>query len=290
MNGVEKIREASRYTAARLVNCLGTGILPYLPRLISALLTECDMGELTDFLPFTGLVVHKFRPEIFPIINDLLWPLISRVFLFLNRTATGTDEAVGLMELRKSYLTLIISLFNADVEGIFISERNVSHLNTILHSILHYTKADMDYENQTQKAAFGILLRMVDAWAGREEAGAEVPVVTPAKTAGGGGKGPTQRLPGFEQFLYESVTPVCFQVVMNPGFNFGDGQSLLIVSEITNVLRKVYERRGEEFVQFLSQVYLPSIQCPVMLIEVGSPSVPVCVHAQPTPYSPETIT
>jgi exportin-T len=35
-------------------------------------------------------------------------------------------------------------------------------------------------------------------------------------------------LPGFEQFVYERVVPLAFQVASSPSFNLKDGQTLLV--------------------------------------------------------------
>jgi len=51
----------ARYAFARLVNVLGTEILPYIPPLIDGLLNESEISELVDFLPFIGLLLHKFK-------------------------------------------------------------------------------------------------------------------------------------------------------------------------------------------------------------------------------------
>jgi hypothetical protein len=35
-------------------------------------------------------------------------------------------------------------------------------------------------------------------------------------------------LPGFDQFLYGEIIPVCFEVPINPAFNLADGQTQLV--------------------------------------------------------------
>lgn len=60
-NQIELIRDAARFSFARFITCLGGEILPYLPTLINGLLTECQITELVDFLPFIGLIAHKYK-------------------------------------------------------------------------------------------------------------------------------------------------------------------------------------------------------------------------------------
>ncbi|CAG8540097.1 13108_t:CDS:10 [Ambispora gerdemannii] len=113
----EIIRDAARFSFARFVNVLGTEILPYIPPLINGLLNESQVSELVDFLPFIGLISHKFKPKIFDILNELILPLVNKVFLFLNQAPSGTDEVLLLMELRKAYLAFILGLFNYGMEA-----------------------------------------------------------------------------------------------------------------------------------------------------------------------------
>jgi exportin-T len=216
------IRDAVRYTFARLITCLGTEVLPYLPNLINGLLTECQVTELVDFLPFIGLIAHKYKPMIEPIIDELLLPLVRRVFDFLNTTPTGTDEALLLLDLRKSYLNFILSLFNANLEKVFVSERNLEHLSTILHTFLHFAKDNSD--PTTQKMSFGVFLKTVNSWT----------TITTGATAQ-----ESQSVAGFDQFVYNELLPITFSVPMSSAFNLADGQSIL-VSEITIIQERRY--------------------------------------------------
>jgi exportin-T len=60
-NQVQLIRDSARFSFSRFITCLGADILPYLPNLINELLTDCQITELVDFLPFVGMVAHKYR-------------------------------------------------------------------------------------------------------------------------------------------------------------------------------------------------------------------------------------
>lgn len=136
------------------------------------------------------------------IMDELLLPLVKRVFDFLNVAPSGTDEAVLLIDLRKAYLNFITGLFNADVSVVLFSERNIGYFDTILQTILHFAKDNND--PATQKMAFGVFLKMVTAW---------------------GASGAT---PGFSQFVYNEIVPATFTVPMQATFNLSDGQSTLV--------------------------------------------------------------
>lgn len=220
-NQMAVIRDAVRYTFARLITCLGTQVLPYLPSLINGLLTECQVTELVDFLPFIGLIAHKYKPMIEPIMDELLLPLVRRVFDFLNTTPSGTDEAFLLLDLRKSYLNFVLSIFNANLEKVFVSERNLESLETILQTFLHFAKDNSD--PTTQKMSFGVFLKTVNSWASNTAA-----------------QGPT--IAGFDRFVYNELLPITFSVPMSAAFNLADGQSILVcLTKVMHYIHHIYQ-------------------------------------------------
>ncbi|ORX52334.1 Xpo1-domain-containing protein [Hesseltinella vesiculosa] len=239
-NQFELIRDAARFSFARLITCLGADILAYLPPLINGLLTECQITELVDFLPFIGLIAHKYKPMIQNVMDELLLPLVKRVFDFLNATASGTDEAILLMDLRRAYLTFLMSIFHADLEQVLASDRNIGHLVTILQTVLHFSKDNSD--PSTQKMSFGVFLKFVSCFAGSVQQGT--------------------RVPGFDQFVYNELLPITFSIPMSNSFNVADGQSMLVFGEITGIQKTLYDKQGNEYLEYMMNVFFPSIQCP----------------------------
>lgn len=105
----------------------------------------------------------------------------------------------------------------------FVIAVNRSHLTPILQSILHYSADSSD--PPTQKMSFSILLKMVNAWMGPSAISQQ----NGLNTSGDEGPGrPMAPLPGFDQFVYNSVIRVCFEVPMKQNFNPSDGQSLMV--------------------------------------------------------------
>lgn len=163
-----------------------------------------------------GLTRPIAKPMIHSIADELLLPLVKRVFDFLNTAPSGTDEAVLLNDLRKAYLNFIISLFNANLESILISERNISHLSTILQTILHFAKDNND--PAVQKLAFVVFMKMVTSW-------------------GASGSG------DFTQFVYNELVPATFTVPTDASFNLADGQSLMVSLSIARSVDDVLLNR-----------------------------------------------
>ncbi|RIA97435.1 armadillo-type protein [Glomus cerebriforme] len=237
----EIIREAARYAFARLVNVLGAEILPYLPELITGLLNESQVSELVDFLPFIGLLSHKFNPSIYDILNELIGPLVTKIFYVLNQTPSGTDEAMLLLNLRKAYLGFILSLLNVGMDAVFISDLNQPRLESILQSVVHYASDPVDLPSA--KTAFNILSKTLVLW------GSSTSNITSVDSG--------RSLPGFEQFMYEHILRICFEVPMKPEFSITDGQSSLVLNEISSILKTMYSLRGHELLDYLRRIWLP---------------------------------
>ncbi|KAF9353934.1 pre-tRNA nuclear export protein, partial [Mortierella sp. NVP85] len=259
----EVIRSAARFTFGRLINCLGQDSQPYLPPLITGLLQECSIMELAEFLPFMSQVAHKFKATIISILNGLLFPLVQKVFFFLNQVPNGTDEALALVELRKSYLAFLVGLFSSELENVFVTRANGQHLNLILQSVLHYAQDMSDVP--VSRMAFGILLRAVNSWGSQSEnAGGYGAPVGNGSRSGSVSPDYSERLeaPGFYQFMYEHIVRVTFEVPLKPTFDLQDGQSMLVLGEIAGLQKAIVQKQGDVFLSYLSQVYLPSINCP----------------------------
>ncbi|KAJ8245570.1 hypothetical protein GJAV_G00272180 [Gymnothorax javanicus] len=87
-----------------------------------------------------------------------------------------------------------------------------------------------------QKTCFTILSRLVELWGGKDG------------------------LVGFPDFIYKHIVPACFVAPLKPTFDLSDAQTILTLSECALTLKTIHLKRGPEFIQFLQQEYLPSLQ------------------------------
>lgn len=265
------IREASRFTLSRMLSVLGAEALPYLPRLIDGLVSNCAVEELSDLLGFLGLVVFKFKPHAATTASEMLLPVISKVYGFLDRVAQdgagGTDEAVLLQNLRKAYLTWITALFNSDMDCIFLAPQNAQHLITIFRPISGQLAVDLS-SPQCQRLSFNILHKAIQAWlvdpmgwhtlatmshssavAALNNRSTTTNVKDPnrinlrqaaAQALGldlSGDEKIANTRSQFRQFVMDTVARTCFEGPTQQGFHVADAQASLVVSEIAGLLQ-----------------------------------------------------
>jgi len=118
------VRESIRYILQRLIPCMGNEIMKFIiPVMNGGLLTKCSKSELTSLLSsFFDLLIHKFKNNSLPIMNELLYPIVERVFIFLNQPATGTDDIYSMFELRRAYMNFLGTVFTSSLQNILISD------------------------------------------------------------------------------------------------------------------------------------------------------------------------
>jgi exportin-T len=176
-------------------------------------------------------------------VDQLFLMLVERIFFFLNQGVTGTDDAVHKSELQKAYMNLLSSMVQSGMEGVFVSDKNAAQLETLLQSVVFYST---NSDAACQRTAFSILHRLVAAWGGSSGA------------ANGAGAG----LPGFERFIYETLIGLIFEAPSKDTFDFRDAQAQIVLGEIATLAKTIYAKRGDEAVEYLTQVYFPGIHCP----------------------------
>ena len=231
------VREAARGAFARIVASAGPAVLPYIPTLIHALVHHVTEAELVDLLNFFGLITNKYKDNVRSVMDNVFGVLVSRIFSFLHQGVQGTDDLVRRSDTERAYFGLVHALLQAGMDDVLVSEKNQAQLEAVLQSHVYYVTHG---EPVTQRAAISVLSQLVQLWARPNE----------------------KAIMGFEQFVYDAILPLVFQVPAKPSFDSSDAQSQLVLSELAGLLKSLYTARGDEFLQYLSTVYLPSVQCP----------------------------
>jgi exportin-T len=235
------IRESVRYTLQRLIPCMGNEIVKFIiPMMNGGLLTKSSKNELSSLLTsFYDLLIHKFKNNALPIMNELLYPIVEKVFIFLNQPANGTDEIISMFELRRAYMNFLGTIFTSSLQNILISENNNRHLPMIMESVVHCARDSADV--QSQKAALSVLAKMVNVWGGITE---------------------ETSIPGFADFIYQQIVTIIFEIVMKDDFNFQAAETLLILNEISNLHLTILQKQGVKYAEYLLSYFFPSINCP----------------------------
>lgn len=255
MGKFEVIRDAARFSIARLIPVLGMDILPEVTRLISCFLEQCKIEELMDFLGFLGHLVHKFRKQIgvYDMFDSLMTPLFGRISQALNEgdavAAGGSTDAVILKKsLSRAYLQFIFNLLNNGMGALFFSKNNVGDVyESMLQSVLMYATA-IESDDQSSKIAVLTLNKMLQVWGDGH--------VKP------GSFGEGESVPGFEQFTYEHMSRICWEIPAKPTFKPKDAQMRLLLGDIATLQHSIYGVRRDMYLRYLSESYFVEIGLP----------------------------
>jgi exportin-T len=158
----------------------------------------------------------------------LLLPLLDRIFTVLRQPITGTDDASTHRRLKDSYLQFFTALMNANLDGIFITERNKPSFENVLTALLSLASDNRD--PPSQRLAFSFFAKSIIAWGTSREAVTQPSVfaesaLSEQSKAIGRGEGVAtnqhaipkeqraeQALEGYETFIYGRLLPLCFEV------------------------------------------------------------------------------
>jgi exportin-T len=58
----------------------------------------------------------------YEMLNELLTPLLQRIFSSLSEPVTGTDDQVQLTDLRREFLNFTLTILNNDLGQVLVSE------------------------------------------------------------------------------------------------------------------------------------------------------------------------
>lgn len=245
----ENIREASRFAFARFLPIVKFEIHLHLSKLISLILASNNLkiSELSDFLSFVGQIVHEFKDNstIYQLLNNLLSPLIDKVFQTLNTSSSGDELIPDLVRdkysLKKAYMTLITSLVINHSSSLLITESNKQKFPEILSSFIEYAY-DLD-DTSVSRMAITQLINVVN-------------------TFGNGGKVLdkldkfAENLPpieGIDEFLINKTILLCFELPFQKAeFDMKDAQFRLIAQEISVLLKTYQQVRSEDYLNHLS--------------------------------------
>lgn len=118
----------------------------------------------------------------------------------------------------------------------------------MISTIEHFSKDVTDFP--TAKLALIVLTRMVTAWGGPDLPGQSSTVST--------GDAPVAQpsLPGFDRFMMERFSPLCWALPSDATFNPKDAQGRQVLGEAAGLQKAIYAKTGQAYVTWLRDVEL----------------------------------
>uniref|UniRef100_W5NIE0 Exportin-T n=1 Tax=Lepisosteus oculatus TaxID=7918 RepID=W5NIE0_LEPOC len=240
----EVLRGGVRTFLHRMIICLEEEVLPFIPTASEHMLKDCEAKDLQEFIPLINQITAKFKAQVSPFLQQVFMPLVQAIFEVLARPAEENDQTAAMEKqmLRRSYFAFIQTIASCGMNEV-MGNQGAENIERVLFTII---QGAVDFPDPVaQKTCFVILSKLVELWA----------------TGGKDG------LVGFVDFIYKHIVPACFLAPMKPTFDLSDAQTVLALSECALTLKMIHLKRGPEFIQYLQQEYLPSLQVAPEIIQ-----------------------
>uniref|UniRef100_A0A674BC81 Exportin-T n=1 Tax=Salmo trutta TaxID=8032 RepID=A0A674BC81_SALTR len=224
------LRSAVRSFLHRMIICLEEEVLPFVPAASEHMLKDCEAKDLQEFIPLISQITAKFKDQVSPFLQQVFMPLVLAIFEVLCRPAEDNDQAAALEKqmLRRSYFTFIQTITSSGMNQV-LANQGVENIERVLFTII---QGAVDFPDPiAQKTCFIVLSKLVELWGEKNDT---------------------------SHFIYKHIVPACFLAPLKPSFDLTDAQTTL--SECALTLKMIHLRRGPEFIQYLQQEYLPSLQ------------------------------
>lgn len=243
------IRTGARFAFSRMLGVLGSSILQKLPRWIDGLLSQTSTkDEMATFLRLLDQVVYGFKTEIYDILDQLLTPLLQRVFTGLSEPTTGTDDKIQLGELKLQYLNFILVILNNDLASVLVSSTNQQIFDTLLTTLEHFARDATDYS--TARLALAVLTKMTTVWGGPDLT-IPVPLNSP--------QAPAPTVPGFDGFIIQRFSPMSWSILSSPSFNPKDAQARGVLGEAATLQWTILRKTGAQYDRYLRETEMRSM-------------------------------
>uniref|UniRef100_A0A4W6F3H4 Exportin-T n=1 Tax=Lates calcarifer TaxID=8187 RepID=A0A4W6F3H4_LATCA len=229
------LRSSVRSFLHRMIICLEEEVLPFIPAASEHMLKDCEAKDLQEFIPLISQITAKFKRQVSPFLQQIFMPLVLAIFEVLARPAEDNDQAAALEKqmLRRSYFSFIQTIAGSGMNEV-MANQGAENIERVVFTII---QGAVDFPDPiAQKTCFIILSRLVELWGGKDG------------------------MVGFPDFIYKHIVPACFLAPLKPTFDLSDAQTVLTLSECAVTLKMIHLKRGPEFIQFLQQEYLPSLQ------------------------------
>ena len=246
-NKFESVRDASRFAFARLMPILDIQSSAHLRKLVSLILAAPNLKiqELGDFSGFVGQIVHQFKNNdaIFQLLNDLLTPMIRKIFEMLLMEEENNPNLVReKYALKRALLTFLSMIVLNNQFSLLLTETNKPIFPQLLTSLVDYA-CDLEDTATTKLAVtqFGNVITVLGCHGGK---------IKDEKDKFAAALAPIE---GIDDYLMENTVKLCFALpFQQQAFDLKDAQLRNVALELS-LLLKIYQEQltQQEFVNYL---------------------------------------
>jgi exportin-T len=254
--GHDRVRAKIMILVQRMIQCIGSNVLPTMSRFVQLLIEHCTSDDVQDVAQLLNQLCIKFKEEAIPSIDSNLLPFLGKCHQLVpsdddeQQVAKSSEHIpphlrTEQLSIKKLTFTVLQHIVTYRVSPVLLSPTNAGSLELVLQtmsdSAIHVDDPVM------KKTCVTFFRELVDQW-----------VID----------GDSSDCSGFVRFVLQVFLPGVIQCLLSPSFNEKDALQARNVTEFANILFILKSRQGnEKFEQYVVRTSLASVGCPQHVLE-----------------------
>lgn len=263
----DQVRNKSYVLVQRLIQCLEEQVLPSMPQILYQLIAHCTAEDILDLSQLFNQLCIKFKAKAVPALDAALLPFLQKCHtLATTSTASpATSDTVAphlrteQLSIHKLTFAVLQHIVSYGAEAVFLTQTNVSSLETILQSM---KDGATHVEDPTMKKTCLVFFKeLIRQWVAPDENGTG-DADSASSTA------PNYVVEGYVRFLSDILIPGVLLSFLKDSFNFEDANQWRSVSELAAVFQILHEKLPQVYYQEILVGKLSNtFGCPTSLVE-----------------------
>jgi exportin-T len=245
--GNDRVRAKIMILLQRMIQCIGSNILPTMSRFVQLLIEHCTTDDIQDVSQLFNQLCIKFKEEAIPSIDPNLLPFLGKCHQLVP-----SDEQVGQSDIpphlrteqlsvKKLTFTVLQHIVTYRVSPVLLSPTNAGSLELVLQTMSD-SAIHVD-DPVIKKVCLTFFRELVDQWF----------MIN----------GDSSNCSGFVCFVLQVFLPGMMQCFLSLSFNEKDALQARNVTEFANILFILKSKQGnDKFEQCVVRTSLASAGCP----------------------------
>ncbi|CAN8077158.1 unnamed protein product [Agarophyton chilense] len=239
----------------RMVDAIGSNILPYLEQVMPELLNGAQSPlELRDVIILASQAITKFGKSFEAVAMRIYIPIVQKVHRHSfsidgNTLMAISEEGREAVEMHRAYTYFLHAIVGTSLIEIVVHKTNQGVIKTVMESLLASAigeRLDVRVAASVMKMSLHMLGQMVEKW------------------SASGTQGNRSGVPsGFNEFAVQKISSASVLAgIRGSIFRYGDydsGQSVAVVSEIVTLQRTCARELQDAFAEFMLKEALGSV-------------------------------
>jgi exportin-T len=134
----EQVRNKSMILLQRMILCVESQVLPFMPRFLFLLITDCNSDDISFVSQVLNQLCIRFKQDAVQSIDDALLPFLEKCHSLIATADNGatSDTPTHLdteqLSVKKLSYAVLQNIVQHDVTAVLISPKNVGNLEAIL--------------------------------------------------------------------------------------------------------------------------------------------------------------